>query len=170
MLNSCKNSLLYDRLAEPLSDTRLCTSRCEGRVQANVNQHASGCFLHANLRSVLMTGFYTYPEHIPSRTSGPLPTHHGQSRNLASDLMIENPLRSYSRPWIAWASSPSLARSPVGPPPGPIVKDQEQDVLMHRSGRASRLRAHPRSRCETRSSTSPEIRSPCRLGSALVPL
>jgi hypothetical protein len=45
----------------------------------------------------------------------------------------------------------------VGPPPGPMVQDQEPGVLMHRSGRASRLRARPRSRCETRSSTSPEI-------------
>jgi hypothetical protein len=44
--------------------------------------------------------------------------------------MVENPLGSYLRTWIAWASSPMrVARSPVDPPPGPMVQDQEKGVL-----------------------------------------
>jgi hypothetical protein len=40
-------------------------------VKANLGHHASGCFSCTYIfSSVLVTGFYTYPEHTPSRTYG----------------------------------------------------------------------------------------------------
>src|SRR5215207_4225860 len=69
-LHVCKNSLLYYRLAEPFSDTGLCTYRAAWRVRAHVGHQASDCFSWTEIfSSVLVTGFYTYPEHTPSWSS-----------------------------------------------------------------------------------------------------
>ena len=63
--------MLYHRLAEPFSDTCFCTYRVAWQVRANLGYHASGCFSWTYIFSnVLVTGFYTYPEHTPKEASG----------------------------------------------------------------------------------------------------
>jgi hypothetical protein len=57
---------LSHRLAEPFSDTCLCSYRAAWQVRADLGHYASGCFSWMySFSNVLVTGFYTYPEHTP---------------------------------------------------------------------------------------------------------
>src|SRR5262245_56180426 len=70
MFYAYKNSMLYECLAKPFSDTCFCTYRGVSCAKANPSESASNYFfLHKIFNSVLGTGFYTYPQHIPLPSS-----------------------------------------------------------------------------------------------------
>jgi hypothetical protein len=56
-------------------------------VKLNVDQHTSDCFAWTYIfSSVLVTGFYTYPEHTPSFRSCP---------TMSRDAEIPEPSQAY---------------------------------------------------------------------------